>query len=238
MSAKSILASGNTVFLNTLYNGTSALTVSSLSVGSVATGSIVLEVETAGTLTISGEIAPVDIQDNSGSIGTAGQVLAKASTGTDMVWSTLSSSITGRAFPPAPVILTIAEGQTGANTILTNNIPYGVDNDDPDNPITYLVGTYLFTFNLQTFTPSAETITSSELAISANSISGAEPIGVNTGTVGGSGVGYSLVGTQLITFTTSMYGSIQFIASFAGAEGDTITINENEFVVSYIKIGL
>ena len=237
MSAKSILSSGNTSFLNELYSGTGSLSLESLSIGDI-TGAVILTNPDPGVLQVSGALAPSDIQDNSGSIGTTGQVLAKALTGTDMLWTTISSGITAGAVPTVATLLTIPEGEDSINTILTNDIQNGVDNTDPDAPITYLVGTYLFTYNLQTFTPSADTITASELQISANALTGPEPIGVNTGTVGGSGVGYSLVGTQLITFTTAMYGSIQFIATFAGDAGNTITINASEFVYSYIKIGI
>lgn len=82
MSAKSILKSGNTTFLPGLQNGTGTLTLESLSINSV-----LLEAGGSGIIEVTGALQPTDIVDNSGSIGTPGQVLTKATGGTDMLWS-------------------------------------------------------------------------------------------------------------------------------------------------------
>lgn len=228
MAAKSILRSGNTTFLPGLQNGTAALQVETLEINSV-----LLEAGGSGIIQVSGAIQPTDIVDNSGSIGTPGQVLAKASTGTDMLWS---------ALPPSPANTISTEGYPGIQTTLTINdtgsisttiatIPYGDDGTD-----TYLVGTYLFTMSLLSFEPSADTITGSIINFTCDVNTGSQPILANTGSVNGSGVGYSLSSTQLITFTAAQYGNIEIGLTFTGAENDTVIIPAQGFSLNYVQL--
>jgi hypothetical protein len=123
MSAKSILSSGNTSFLNELYNGTGSLALDSLSIGdTTGIAPVVLTNPDPGVLAVSGAVAPSDIQDNSGSIGTPGQVLVKANDGTDMLWS---SDINIPGALTTGTTITVAGGSielqsVGGNTLITN----------------------------------------------------------------------------------------------------------------------
>jgi filamentous hemagglutinin len=128
MSAKSILSSGNTYILNAIVEGLAPLTVSTLTVGSSLTGTQVeLSCTEDGVLTVGGSVAPSDIMDNSGSIGTPDQILVKASTGTDMIWSsdispttvTASGDISCADFITSGTITSGGNIDAGANLIET-----------------------------------------------------------------------------------------------------------------------
>jgi hypothetical protein len=149
MAAKSILPSGNTTFLPELENGTADLSLASLLIGT-GVGNITLTSIDSGVLSVSGAIAPSDIQDNSGSIGTPGQVLVKADAGTDMLWSSdisVSGAITaGTGFTATTGGLTCASGevvaataQIGAGTT-TGNVIFQVGNPDTA-AVNFSVGT-------------------------------------------------------------------------------------------------
>jgi len=123
MAANSILSSGNTSFLNELYNGNGSLSLESLSIGDITgVAPVLLLNPDAGVLQIGGAVYPSDIQDNSGSIGTPGQVLVKANAGTDMLWSSdidIPGSLT------TGTTITVAGGSielqgVGGNTLITN----------------------------------------------------------------------------------------------------------------------
>jgi hypothetical protein len=159
-----------------------------------------------------------------------------AITGTTLSVSSISlgsNGIVGQALPEAPDTLTIDGTSVNVNIL---SIPYGVDNADPTAPITYLVGTYLFTYTLQNFAPSADTVTESVMSISCRVDDGTQPLTINTGSVYGTGVGNSLTATQLITFTSSQYGTLSINLAFAGADGDSIQISPDSFLINYIQI--
>jgi len=123
MAANSILSSGNTSFLNKLYNGNGSLSLYNLSIGDITgVAPVLLTNPDAGVLQIGGAVYPSDIQDNSGSIGTPGQVLVKADAGTDMLWS---SNINIPGSLTTGTTITVAGGSielqsVGGNTLITN----------------------------------------------------------------------------------------------------------------------
>lgn len=116
MAANSILPSGNTTFLPELENGTADLSLASLLIGT-GVGNITLTSIDSGVLSVSGSIEPTDIVDNSGSIGTPGQVLAKASSGTDMLWSS-SISVSGNISTEGAISANGAISADGAITAI------------------------------------------------------------------------------------------------------------------------
>jgi len=80
MSAKSILPSGHTKVL-------SQISVGAINLVNNTGNQITLECTTDGTLVITGEVTPVDIVDNNGSVGTPGQYLGKDGSN-NLVWMT------------------------------------------------------------------------------------------------------------------------------------------------------
>ena len=226
MAAKSILQSGNTTFLSELQNGTAALQVQTLSINSVVLGP-----GGSGIIQTSGALQPNDIVDNSGSIGTPGQVLAKAPTGTDMLWTSYPLFTAA-----SPLInLTIPGGQTTTSgTAFT--IPYGVDNTDPDAPIVYRVGTYLFTYTLIGYTATGDGLLSVSTQLTADITSGGNPIPYLTGNINSLPNGLSITGSQVITFTASQFGNIEITITLNGAATNTLNVPEFDMTLTVIQI--
>jgi hypothetical protein len=233
MSAKSILTTGNTTFLNQVYNGTSPLTTPNLTIGAAASGPVFLTNPDPGVLQVSGSLAPSDIQDNSGSIGTPGQVLAKAPTGTDMLWTTLGEIFTN--ISDGDVITITPTNTTGTATLAT--IPYGVNGD-----IIYTFGTYLFTYTVKEYGIAGAVASESvQLSIVPVITSGANPIAAITGTVlTYSCDGSSLTASQVVRFTASQFGSLNINLTFTIAAQDeddaVLTVEGGDFTLSYVQL--
>jgi len=166
------------------------------------------------------------IQDNSGSVGTAGQVLAKAPTGSNMLWT--SYTLFTQASPE--INLTIPDGNdTTSGTAFT--IPYGVDGD-----VVYRVGTYLITYTLAGYTAAGDGVTSVQTGLVAVPIDGANPIPYSTGNFNSAPTGFSITGSQVVTFTTAQYGNIEITITLNGEATNTLNVPQYDMTLTVIQI--